>query len=463
MQFDFYILFFTILGSLLLGSLFILAVRGRRQRLLLGGFLAGYLFYSGIGMAYPEVPLSYLFFYFSFFIAFALAFWFFSAAFAGISEPADRFLAPALNHVETHALWAVVICLYLLLHLLPLLYPEFRLHHLLAPSPPDVITALVRRFEPRETNILLKLADYTRLSLMPFFYIALFRYRGNLKRILFLLLLLNYIRHVDAGYVGRGYVIMDLALIGIFIWESRPRSRRLLVAASAALLPLLLVASYIYGMVRIGGTVGPINPLEAIGQELELEMSFFRSVGLPLLESGSRVDLAAYFKWLFTLPLPKIFTGEIEVARINYDIARIVLGLDPGTRGWYVALSGLLSESIYIFGSYFFWLHAVFLAFLAALVGRLLERTPQLAILRIYVVLLFTYVLNRAGVSALLPYLINNFLLFYIFVLAGVMGILGKGGEIPPAGLQPGKSPPGVILRKAGDRQMTAAGRGAFE
>ncbi len=436
MQLDFYILFFTLLGSLLLGSLFLLALRGRWPRLILAGFLAGFLFYSGIGMAYPGVPLRYLFYYFGFFIAFALAFCLFSAAFAGTSEPADRFLTPVLRHVDSHWAWAALIGLYLLLHLVPLLYPEFRLQQLIAPQPPDLIAALIKRFEPREANILLKLAGYTRLFLEPFFYIALFRYRKNLMRIFIILALLTYIRHVDAGYIGRGYVIMDLALIGIFIWENRPRSRRLLLAVAAMLLPLLFTASYIYGEVRIGGTVGAISPVEAIMQQLELETSFFRNVGLPLIESGSRADLAAYFKWLLTLPFPKIITGEIEVARINYDIAQIVLGIAPGTRGWYVALAGLLAESIYIFGPYFFWLHAVFLAFLAALVGRLVERTPQLIFLRIYLLLLLAYVLNRAGVSALLPYLINNFLIFYLYLLAGVLGLFDRGGRAAPAQFQ---------------------------
>ena len=75
------------------------------------------------------------------------------------------------------------------------------------------------------------------------------------------------------------------------------------------------------------------------------------------------------------------------------------------------------------------------MAFLAVLVGRLVERTPQLVFLRIYLLLLFAYVLNRAGVSALLPQLINNFLIFYIYLLAGVLGIFNKGGKIAPAQL----------------------------
>ena len=415
-----------------------LAVRGRRPRLILLGFLAGFFFYSGIGMAYREVPRHYLFYYFIFFISFAAAFWFFNILFAGVSEPTGRFLAGAFRRIDTDHGWTVLLGLYLLLHLLPLLYPEFRLQQIFAPPPPDLIAALAGRFEPQETNILLKLADYIRFSLEPFFYIVLFRYRHNLKRVLLILLALIYIRHIDAGYIGRGHVAMDFALIGIFIWESRPRSRRLLVAAAAAFLPLFFAASYIYSMVRIGGTVGPFDPVGATMQQLELETSFFRNVGLPLLESGARADLPAYFKWLFTLPFPKLITGEIEVARINYDIARIVLGLDPGARGWYVALAGLLAESIYIFGTYFFWLHAVFLALLAALVGRLVERAPQLAFLRIYLFLLFAYVLNRAGVSALLPYLINNFLVFYLYLLAGLLGIFSRARKAPLPGLRPG-------------------------
>lgn len=436
MQFDYYILFFTFLGSLILGLFFILAVRGSRQRLILAAFLAGFFFYSGAGMAYPEVPRAYLFYYFGFFIVFAFVFWLFSAVFVSAGEPAGNFLDRALQHIDSHPFWAAVIWLYLLLHLVPLLYPEFRLQQLISPPSPDLIAALIRRFEPDETNTLLKLVTYLRLSLEPFFYIALYRYRKELQRILLILILLNYIRHIDAGYIGRGYVIMDLAIVGIYIWMTYPRRRSLLLAAVAALLPLLFMGVYIYGAVRIGGTVAAVNPIDAITQELEVETNFFRSVGLPLLESGARADMAAYLKWLFTLPIPKLITGELDVARINYEIAQIILGLNPGTRGWYVALSGLLAESMYIFGPFYFWIHALCLAFLAAFLGRLLERTPQLEFLRIYVVLLFAYVLNRAGVSALLPLLINNFLVFYIFVLAGVLGIFSKPGKAISADLK---------------------------
>ena len=164
---------------------------------------------------------------------------------------------------------------------------------------------------------------------------------------------------------------------------------------------------------------------------LENEISFPRNVGVPIIESGARVDLAAYARWMLTLPIPKLLTGEIEGARVNYEISDLVLGLGRGARGWYIVLPGLVAESVSIFGRYFFWLHAVFIAFLAALVMRLMERTPQLLFLQAYVVVTFAYHVNRGGISGPLGILVNEFMLFYLFVFIMVFGVLRKHRGLP--------------------------------
>ena len=137
------------------------------------------------------------------------------------------------------------------------------------------------------------------------------------------------------------------------------------------MLPLVLVASYVYGVVRIGGTVGELSFWEAVTPVMETETSFPRDVGMLVIEKAARVDLSDYVKWIVTLPIPKILTGEIGGARINYEISEYVSGVSPGQKGWYVVLPGLIAESVYIYGNYFFWLHGGFIAFLAALVVRL--------------------------------------------------------------------------------------------
>ena len=226
--------------------------------------------------------------------------------------------------------------------------------------------------------------------------------------------------------MARGPVLMSLGQIGIFLWVTRPHYRRTMIISVLVLMPLMLTALNLYEFIRIGGTVGEISILNSSLSLFESETSFPLRVGMPIIEASVRVNFADYIRWIVTLPIPKIFTGEIAGARINYDISEFLLGVSPGERGWYVVLPGLVAESLYIYGRYFFWLHGVFVAFLMAFLVRLMERTPQLLFFQAYVVLLFAYVLNRAGIAALLPVIVNCNMLFYLYVFAVVFGLFRK-------------------------------------
>ncbi|HSW67777.1 MAG TPA: hypothetical protein VLH16_04285 [Bacteroidales bacterium] len=426
------VVFVVIIGSVIIGGVTILSVRGFWQRLMLLGFLSGLFLYSGIGAAYKEVPSYYLFYYFGFLFIFCVAFWFWKTAFSGASIRSGPVLTRTLADVDHNSWWQIIIWAFLLLHLIPLLYPDFRLHWLLAPPALDIRLFWFELFQPREKDILLKLVEYGRLLLTPFFYIALFRYRQRMRWVILFFSLLLYIQYVvNGGYIGRGTVMMTLMLIGIILWVNRPRHRTALIFGATVLLPVILIASYMHSVVRIGGTIDYLSPMDAIVTTLEQETGFVRNVGMTIIEGGYRAELKDYVKWIVTLPIPKYFTGEIEGARINYEIAEIILGIGRGEKGWTVSLAGLVSESVYLFGSYFFWLHAIFIAFIAALLIRLIERTPQLLFLQAYVVLLFSYVLNRAGIGSLLPIIVNEFLLFYLYVSISVFRLVRKQYKLP--------------------------------
>jgi len=426
MNLDPLIFLFVFLGTLLIGGLSVVDARGVWQRLLLGGIYSGLWLYSGVGATDPEVPGYYLIYYFSFLVAFACAFWIFRVAFVHLSISRGHVITRVLGSVDCHPVWPMIIWAYLLLYLIPLIYPEFRLYQLLAPMAPNLTMNWAANWATKEINVFHKLLEYAQVLLTPFFYIALFRYRRRLGLIALIFVSLLYLQYVDISYISRGTIIIEFATIWLAIWVDRPNNRRALMAIMVALIPVVLAAAYYYSRIRIGGYVGDITSLDAIVRTLEVETSFPHNVGIPVIESGETVDPAAYITWMLTLPIPKLLTGAIEGARINYEISEIVLGLSPGQKGWYVVLPGLVAESVYIYGQYFFWLHAVFIAFLAALVIRLMERTPQLLFLLAYIVVIFAYVLNRGGISGLLIILINNFMLFYPFVFVCVFGLRGR-------------------------------------
>ncbi|MEM4203088.1 MAG: hypothetical protein QXS54_03360 [Candidatus Methanomethylicaceae archaeon] len=429
MNLDFFVCAVILLGTFVVGEVTVLFLRGIWQRVLLIGMLAGLLIYSGIGAAYPEVPRHYLIYYFGFLLAFTLSFGFFCFIFA----PLDRRLGPLLQrifvNVESGRIWFLIIWVYILLNTAPLIYPEIKLGRLFAPPSPDLTTAWRIRWESQGVDAISKLLEYGRVLLTPFFYISLFRYRHRLTKLVFLLSLVLYFQYVTNGYIGRGAVLIELATVWISLWIDRTKDRRFLIAVALAGLPLILAGSYYYGVVRIGGAPEGVSFGEAIIRMIENEFSFVRNVGAPVINAELRVNLTSYAKWLFTLPLPKVLTGEIEGARINYEIAEFILGIPRGQSGWFVPLGGLVAESVYIFGRYFFWLHAIFIALLAAFLIRLMERTQQLLFLKGFVVVTFSYHLNRGGISGPMGVFVNHFLLFYLFIFAYISGLF-KVGQI---------------------------------
>ncbi len=394
------------------------------QRTFLVGTLSGLSIYSGIGAAYPEIPWVYMVYYFGFLTAVIFGYKFFCVCFQGLSRRVGRLRPILFAKVDTAPLWGGVIWLYLILHLVPLIYPEFRLHLLFSPPSPDLTSVFASRWIGNEAGLVQKLLEYAKLLTAPFFYVALFRYRIRVGRLIFTLAAPLYLEYLSRSYVGRGHVLVVLGLVWLALWTYQPRKRPMFLLIGAASLPAILVASYVYGVVRIGGTVGNVDVWQASVEILESETSFPRKVGMPLIEGGYQVDFENYAKWVLTLPVPKIITGEIEGARVNYEISELVLGVGPGQKGWYVVLPGLVAESIYIYGPYLFWIHGVFVAFWAALLARIVERTPELLFLAAYTALQFTYILNRGGISAVLPVLTNEFILFYCVILMALLRLI---------------------------------------
>ncbi len=416
MNIDFSVLAVILFGTLIIGIVSILSARGIWQRVLLFGFYSGLCLYNGVGAAYSDVPNYYIIYYFGFLISFACAFWLFRYFFTPLSVRTGKVLRRTLSKVDNSRLWHSIVFLSLFLHFISLIYPEIKLHQLISPPTPDLRSAFSARWEMQQIDILLKLVDYIRILLTPFFYIALFRYRHRVIRLILIIAMLLYFQYVAKAYIGRGRVLIEIGIIGVGLWVYYPKKRFHLTILALVAIPFILVGSHFYAIIRLGDTPIDITPTQAALKIVESETSFPRKVGMPIIESNQRVDMKSYVTWIVTLPIPKVLTGEIKGARVNYEISEIVLGGTRGQPGWYIVLPGLVAESIYIFGNYFFWLHAVFIAFLAVLLIRLLEKTPQLLFLKAFVVVTFAYHLNRAGISGPLPVVINGFLLFYVFV-----------------------------------------------
>jgi len=417
---------YVITGSILIFCLGILVSRGWHQRLLLLAVLSGLFIYSGIGSAVTGVAPEFTFFYMVFAVAIIAGFGFGRILFLPVSRRIDRHVPAALPNVDRRRLWNWVIITYLLLSAFPLVWPEFRLHQLLTPSAPDLKMMFYLRIHT-EMDAVAKIVNYIRLLIGPFFFIALYRYRAHLKWVALVFCLLLYVDYIgNYCYIGRGTVALHILVLFLAAWILYPKARTKLTILSISCIPILLVASYAYTVIRIGGTLDNLSLLQAVKGTLGVELTLVKRAGMVVYQTGARVNLADFVKWIITLPIPKLLTGPIDGARINYEISDLVLGIRTGSSGGHVTLSGLLSESIYIYGKYFFWLHGFFVGCLAAFFARLMERVPQFLFLFLFIAMLFAFNLNRAGIASLLPRLTNQLLLFYFVVLTIVFRPKGR-------------------------------------
>jgi len=406
-------------GTMFLSGIALVVARGSTQRVMILGLLGGFAFYSGIGAADISVAPSYIAFYLLLFGSIILGFSIGRVVFQPLSAVIGRAMPSAFACILRRQ-YLLVVMSYVLLSAVPLVWPEFRLHLLFAPPAPDLPAAFSKHLAEVK-DPLSHLANYVLILMEPFFYVSLYYLRQRSHWIALVFGLLMYIDYLVAGTIGRGDIMMYVALFLLGIWFTKPEARRRLLVVATALFPFFAYGLYLYGIIRIGGVAEDISLWEGIVSLFYKETSFPRTVGMTILRLSARTDLRKYFTWIVTLPLPKLLTGPIEGARINYEVSELVLGLPRGAPGWYVVLPGLVAESIYIYGKELFWIHGLFIGALAAFSACLTERVPQFLFLRLYLVLQFAYVLNRAGISGLLPKLVNEFLLFYLFVFLTVV------------------------------------------
>jgi len=271
MNIDFYVLTVILIGTFIIGIVSILTARGIWQRVLLFGFYSGLCLYNGVGAAYLDVPNYYVIYYFGFLISFACSFWLFRYFFTPLSVRTGKVLRRTLSKVDNSRLWHSIVFLFLFLHFIPLIYPEIKLHQLISPPRPDIRTAVIAKWGTQQIDILLKLVDYIRILLTPFFYIALFRYRHRVIRLVLIIAMLLYFQYVAKAYIGRGTVLIEIGIIGVGLWVYYPKKRFHLTILALVAIPFILVGSYFYAIIRIGGTPIDIAPTQAALKILERE------------------------------------------------------------------------------------------------------------------------------------------------------------------------------------------------
>lgn len=401
------------------------------ERVCFLGIIVCLFVWCGLGAAYATVPSQYLWTYFVFIAVMSAAFVTMLRLAGPFADKVYERTSDQIDQFGQNPVWVwVVLSIYLLASLVPLLYPEFRLEQLLDPPRPDLISAFERRFSEEPEGFLSKCLHYIKVLLYPFYLIAVYRYRYRPVVMAILMFLPLYFSYCISSYIGRGLVMCSFAIYILALWRFHPRIRKKLVLGVPLLLPLLMVSLFAYQSLRLGGEIQSITWQEACVSLIENEISFPLDAGI-VIDSSERANMRDYVIWLVSLPIPKLLTGAIDGSRINYEISWILLGMEVGGGG-YVRLTGLVTESIYIFGTSLFWLHAIHLGILAGLFCRIFEHVESLFLVNLNIAMVCSYHLTRGGISAAAPELINGHLALLAW-LACLYCIRRTGAQVRPS------------------------------
>ncbi len=395
----------------------------RNQKILYTAFVFCFFIYNGYGIAYPSgVYQGFGDMYAVFLAVLSLGYILFLALVRKEVNYAYQGTIGLLRKLFNDRLVVnTAIGMYLAVCLFRLCYPEFKLLLLFNPPKPDILAEFSSRFtNPPDT--ISKLVQALSHLVFPFYLISVTYYRNNIFVFAFLIAFPYYLLYCAQSYISRSEVIGVLFILFAMQWYYRPRARKYLVIAAVIILPIvpIMLVKYQEERAVYGQTDLNISTGDALDYLIYSETSF-PTFSNKVIRSDKHIDLKRYFIWMVTLPIPKAIIGSVNPPSAGMEMSEILLGTRSGRQGFFALLAGLLTESVYIYGVRCYFLHAVMIALVMALVVRLTENEPLLFVIFITLTLNLSYALNRAGIGAVLPAVVNLYFTLYLLFFLGYL------------------------------------------
>ncbi|KYG84009.1 hypothetical protein AWW67_02520 [Roseivirga seohaensis] len=398
----------------------IFIIRGSTLRLLFVMFFGGFFFYSGLGYGFKfGLADNYQHYFLIFATVFCLSIVIFNRIIS-LKELDFTYVNNRLESIfDNRYLINFIIVGYLSSFVLDLITPEFKLGNLISPPRPNLLADFQGRFDGTEsTTFLNSIFKYFRSLIYPFYMVVLIK---QIKRIpLFVLLLFAplYLEYCSKAYIGRSAILLSLIFLFMMLWKFRPEIRRRILIITLVVFPSFVVFSFVYQVIRNPNSKG-FN--EDLNVTVAAEILINTEVSLPtsssrIVDQDERVNLKDHLTWMFTASIPKFGLFELKKGLAGYEIAEIIVGKKRSTPGFWVPLTGYLTENIYVYGKLFFWFPAIIIAFLLCFIGKCFGEIPLLYGFVLFLGLTFAYNLNRAGIGSSLPLLVTYNMIMFLFL-----------------------------------------------
>ena len=206
-----------------------------------------------------------------------------------------------------------------------------------------------------------------------------------------------YLKFALEQYIGRSGMIYNLLFILLIVVYDR-KGRNMLNE-----------------FIRLGLSIDSINSSNAI-QTLIWQETNYGKYYQTLVELHSGDAFLNWFLWLVTLPLPSfLFSFKSNLLLVNQILSEYVTGVAYGHMYYSVKLPSLFGESLYVFGSVFFWIHAALIGIFLNKYCGMLEKHSELGVLNIYIAA-SCLLIGRGGSSSLFPQAVN-LIVFYSMIM----------------------------------------------
>ena len=234
-----------------------------------------------------------------------------------------------------------------------------------------------------------------------------------------LLVIPIYVNYCASGYVGRSIIVLIFLYYTLVMYTYYPQKRKLILTFFLLFLVILIPTFTLLFFIRNGNSFEGYQITDFIDPIIRIECTYnywFDDIYKYAFAGHSYI--LDYITYIIFQPIPGIFKQWlIGNFQVNYSIATILTGVTPNEETFFVPLTGLVAESVFIFGIYFFFIHAFILAYIVNLFLNFTLSKRSFNTLYIYAVIFTALITCRAGTTAgnIYPYIIKTLVYVPLF------------------------------------------------
>lgn len=403
------VLYGIIAATIFVGYVAYKLIRNQFFKITLIFMLFAVFMYSGYGIAYTNVQNSYLTKYVIYIIALAIPFILFGrkemngqTCFSNV----DRFLISHPRFLRK------VTILYFTMMFIPLVYPDFRLFDIFKYGG-GITDNLYDDRNMYKSNYFITIVDMAQMFLSPFFYAYLVVKKQNSPKsyyptmIMFMSILMAFLRY---RYLGRYQMVVYS--VELYVLTFGLSGFKLSIAKKHILIILgTLIASipvlYAFTITRIGGTVSNLSFMASLDLLIASE-AFYPVWYDHILNSGFIHGQTAdiFLLWILCLPIPSFLwptKPKISADEFTYSIT----GKRYTDAGYSSFLPSAMGEGLMFFGEDFYWVHALVVGLITALILRFLIKNKTM-IYYVVVIIITSLIFGRGAAGSFIPPLVNG-------------------------------------------------------